>query len=140
MASTPNRSRLLGGGLGTAAAGLRASSLVSATDLPVLAGALTGRTVTRIAVGTYHSCALDSQGLAYCWGANFHGQLGDGLWLFLTGSSQPVAVDMSGALAGKTLVEIAVGEYHSCASTPTGWPTAGGGMKAVHSASASSGA
>lgn len=31
-----------------------------------------------VAVGTYHACALMSDGRAYCWGSNSAGQLGDG--------------------------------------------------------------
>lgn len=104
------------GGLVASGQAVRSRALVAATELPAMAGALAGRSVARIAVGNNHTCALDSQGLAYCWGSNIHGQLGDGLGAYTSpGSAQPVAVDASGALAGRTLVEIAVGEYHTCA-------------------------
>ena len=53
-----------------------------------------------------YACALDSTGAAYCWGNNDNGQLGDGS---TTDSSVPVAVDISGVLAGKTLTQITVG-------------------------------
>jgi alpha-tubulin suppressor-like RCC1 family protein len=33
---------------------------------------------SRLSVGFNHSCGLDPQGLAYCWGNNFSGQLGIG--------------------------------------------------------------
>jgi alpha-tubulin suppressor-like RCC1 family protein len=34
---------------------------------------------TRIAVGTYHSCAVTVDGSLWCWGANSFGQLGNGV-------------------------------------------------------------
>ena len=80
-------------------------------------GVLAGKTLTQIAVGQSHTCALDSTGAAYCWGANFYGQLGDG---DTASSSVPVAVDTSGVLAGKTLTQIATGSGHTCALDSTG--------------------
>ena len=44
------------------------------------------------------TCALDSTGAAYCWGYNDGGELGDGS---AVSSSVPVAVDTSGAPAGR---------------------------------------
>ena len=113
--------RCWSGNAGMAAASMRSSSLLRASEFPALGGALTGRTVSKIAVGNYHSCALDTAGLAYCWGSNIHGQLGDGQGSYSSpGSSQPVAVDTNGSLAGKALVDIAVGEYHTCAIDTAG--------------------
>jgi alpha-tubulin suppressor-like RCC1 family protein len=31
-----------------------------------------------LSVGSAHTCALDIGGVAYCWGRNIYGQLGDG--------------------------------------------------------------
>ncbi len=43
----------------------------------------------KISLGVQHTCALTDTGLAYCWGANTQGQLGDNT---VTGRSSPVPV------------------------------------------------
>jgi alpha-tubulin suppressor-like RCC1 family protein len=80
-------------------------------------GALAGKTLTHISVGVETTCAVDSADAAYCWGDNSNGQLGDGS---TTDSSVPVAVDTSGALAGKTLTQIAAGWGATCVLDSTG--------------------
>jgi alpha-tubulin suppressor-like RCC1 family protein len=81
-------------------------------------GALAGKTLTQISAGDDLTCALDSEGAAYCWGDNIYGELGDGS----TGgyADVPVAVDAGGALAGKTLVRISAGAGHACALDTAG--------------------
>lgn len=74
-------------------------------------GVLAGKTASAVVAGTYHACALTTEGRAYCWGDNSYGQLGDNS---TNGSSVPVAVDMSGALAGKSILSISAGYYHTC--------------------------
>ena len=69
-------------------------------------GALNGVTLTQISAGNYHTCALSSDGKAYCWGRNGSGRLGDGT---TTNRHTPVAVDTSGALNGVTLTHISTG-------------------------------
>ena len=81
------------------------------------AGALAGRRITAIAAGDAHSLALSSDGLAFAWGKNTEGQLGDGT---TTDRSAPVAVLTGGALAGKAVVAIAAGQDHSLALTSDG--------------------
>jgi alpha-tubulin suppressor-like RCC1 family protein len=44
---------------------------------PTAVAGLPGR-ATQVVSGAVHSCALTSDGAAYCWGQNLHGQLGDG--------------------------------------------------------------
>ena len=61
--------------------------------------------------GFYHSCAIVLNDKAYCWGSNNNGQLGNGS---TTSSRVPVAVNMSGVLAGKTIKQISAGGDHSC--------------------------
>jgi alpha-tubulin suppressor-like RCC1 family protein len=80
-------------------------------------GVLAGKVLTQISALGGHTCALDTAGAAYCWGFNLQGELGDGS---TADSSVPVAVDTSGALAGKTVTQISAGGFHTCAVTATG--------------------
>ncbi len=74
------------------------------------AGALGGKTVTDVAAGWSHACAI-ADGEAFCWGENTNGQLGDGR---SARSLVPVPVDTSWVLSGKTLTEMAAGFDHTC--------------------------
>lgn len=76
-------------------------------------GNLTGKTLTKIVVGNGgHYCVLAS-GAPYCWGNSGFGQLGNGTigdspagsWIWKR-SDSPVPVDLSGALAGKTITDL----------------------------------
>lgn len=71
-------------------------------------------TITAIAAGQMHTCALASNGNVFCWGNNSNGQLGDGN--FLTDSNRPVAV--SGLPLG--VVAVSAGFEHTCAITSDG--------------------
>ena len=75
-------------------------------------GVLAGKNLVQITAGYENTCALDSTGTAYCWGADRYGQLGDGT---TSNSNVPTAVKASGALAGKTLSQITAGAYVTCA-------------------------
>jgi alpha-tubulin suppressor-like RCC1 family protein len=66
----------------------------STTDIHVpiavdTSGVLAGKTLTQIAAGYRHTCAVGSAGQAYCWGWNGAGQLGNNS---ATDSHVPVAV------------------------------------------------
>ncbi len=69
----------------------------------------------------FTTCALDTEGKVYCWGADYFGSLGDGgpVSSTLTGEL-PVEVDTSGVLAGKTIVHIGVGMASVCAMDSDG--------------------
>ena len=86
--------------------------------------ALYGKDVSNISAGGLHTCAIASDSLAYCWGYNINGQLGDNS---TTNRNAPVAVNMTNgtsALYGKTLRSISTngitettnnGYGHTCA-------------------------
>ena len=80
-------------------------------------GVLADKVVTQIAVGSYESYALTSEGKVYAWGENWGGALGDGT---TTNSNTPVAVDTSGALAGKIVTQIAATQYSVIVLTSEG--------------------
>jgi alpha-tubulin suppressor-like RCC1 family protein len=92
-------------------------------------GVLSGKTLTQIAAGNSHTCALDSSGAAYCWGANGNGQLGNNA---TARSLVPVAVITSGVLSGTTLTQITAGSAHTCALDASGaaycWGANGNGQ------------
>lgn len=81
-------------------------------------GVLSGRTIIQIAAGSDHSIALASDGTVYTWGRNDYGQLGNGS--FIGSITEPVAVNTSGVLSGKTIIQIAAGYYHSIALASDG--------------------
>jgi len=75
------------------------------------AGVLSGKTISSIKGGLYHTCAVASDNNAYCWGRGDYGQLGN------SGNSDslvPVAVSTSGAFSGKTIKSVAPGRLHTC--------------------------
>jgi|GEM_PF-641641 len=115
------------GGLGnnsTTQSGVPVPVDATATD----GSALAGKTVIAMAGGTYHSLALCSDGTLAAWGGNFSGPLGTNS---TKNSKLPVAVNTlaadGSALAGKTVVAIAAGSYHSLALCSDGTVAAWGG-------------
>ena len=75
-------------------------------------GALNGKKIIQVATGDFHTCALDADGKAYCWGYGLNGENGNGV---NRQENAPVAVDTTGVLAGKKLTQIATGLNHNCA-------------------------
>lgn len=106
------------------------NNLYDESHVPVAvsaSGVLSGKTITSIKTGIYHSCAVASDSKAYCWGYNANGQLGDGSTIvcnpYLPGvycSLVPVAVSTSGVLQNKTIASISDGYYHTCAVSSDG--------------------
>jgi alpha-tubulin suppressor-like RCC1 family protein len=96
------------------------------SSVPVLledTGVLAGKTVVSLVAGGYHNLALCSDGTIAAWGWNTAGQLGNGM---LTNSSVPVAVNATGILSGKFVMQISAGLEHSLALCSDGTVTAWG--------------
>ncbi len=64
----------------------------------------------RAATGKHHSCRIDGNSRAWCWGQNNGGQLGSGT---TTSSNVPVAV--AAVAEFENLVSISAGDGHTCA-------------------------
>ncbi|MCA2219677.1 RCC1 domain-containing protein [Nonomuraea aurantiaca] len=93
------------------------STLGSLTAVAVTTtGVLSGKTINQLTSGGAHACALDSAGLAYCWGYNSTGQLGNNS---TTQSLVPATVTASGVLSGKTITQISGGQDYTCALDST---------------------
>lgn len=69
--------------------------------------------VKGIAVGGFHTCALLTDGNIKCWGANWHGQLGDD-----SKEQRLLPVDVVGLDA--PAIALIAGKYHTCALLETG--------------------
>ncbi|MBI3775911.1 MAG: hypothetical protein HY273_10235 [Gammaproteobacteria bacterium] len=79
---------------------------------PVAVTGLSG-SVTTLAAGNQHTCALTSVGAIQCWGFNTNGQLGNGS---NTSSTTPVTVT---SLSGSVLT-LTAGAQHTCALSNVG--------------------
>ncbi len=78
--------------------------------VPVAVTGLGSGTVVHLYAGGYHTCAVSVDGSAKCWGYNYYGQLGNNN----PGTDSPIPVAVSGLTAG-TVVQIVIGDYHTCA-------------------------
>jgi len=67
----------------------------------------------QVSTGETHTCALDKEGNAYCWGNNANGQLGIGT----VGDTVPTPTPVAGGLKFKS---IAAGFVHTCGVTLEG--------------------
>ncbi len=71
-----------------------------------------GPSFVSLSVGGDHSCGLTSNGTAYCWGANYHGHLGNG-------SADPSTVPVAVA-GGLSFAMISAGAGATCGLTAAG--------------------
>jgi alpha-tubulin suppressor-like RCC1 family protein len=115
-----------GGGAGQLGDGSTGGSRVPVAV--TASGVLSGVTLSGIAAGWEHTCALSAAGAVYCWGHNASGELGDNS---AASSSVPVAVSAGGALSGVTVTRITAGYSTTCALSGTGaaycWGRGGAG-------------
>src|SRR5947199_3460050 len=102
----------LNGQLAIGSSSIRATPVAAYTN-----GALVGKVVTALAVGTTHSLALTSDGQVFACGNNSSRQIGDGS---ITNHLTPTAVDGSGPLAGKTVTAVSTSVRHNLALTSDG--------------------
>jgi len=104
------------------------------TPVKVLKGGYSGTTylgddpnnkIMVVALGGYHSIALEANGTVYTWGSNYNGQLGDNT---TSNRSTPVKV-LKGTYSGTTylgddsnneIISVALGESHSVALATDG--------------------
>lgn len=72
-----------------------------------------------LSAGSRHTCSLAVGGVAYCWGYNGDGQLGNG---DIPAGSGPVFAlpQPSGTTGDLTFAQLLVGRFHSCALTLAG--------------------
>ena len=64
-----------------------------------------------LACGTFHSCGIDREGAAWCWGDNHDGQLGAG---DTTERAEPVRVDTSHLPSPVRFTRLEAGYAHTC--------------------------
>jgi alpha-tubulin suppressor-like RCC1 family protein len=83
----------------------------------------------RLAAGTTFTCGLTTHGIAYCWGQNRFGQLGDASTDSASGFQRLKPVAVAGGLTFTTLV---AGTSHACGLTASGaaycWGANGSGQ------------
>jgi len=91
----------------------------SQSPVAVDTGQVSGETAwIQLTAGDQHACGLTAEGVAYCWGSDENGALGNGSAL---GDAQlPVAVDTQGMGSEKAFQQIAAGADHTCALTAEG--------------------
>ena len=87
----------------------------TATPQQIVPVPVAGGTIfSKLAAGFLHTCALQADGTAYCWGSNANGsgRLGDGT---TTQRPAPVAV-----VGGAKFTDIAAGTEHTCGRSTAG--------------------
>ncbi|MDD3035400.1 MAG: RCC1 domain-containing protein [Candidatus Saccharimonadaceae bacterium] len=83
-------------------------------------GVLDGLTMKAITAGWGFTCSIASDNLAYCWGSNYAGQLGqingpyDTSAPLVVDTSVPVSYGSIGNMRGKTFKSIDSGEFVTC--------------------------
>jgi alpha-tubulin suppressor-like RCC1 family protein len=66
--------------------------------------------ISQLSLGGHHTCALRTDGAVYCWGLNADGEVGDG-----TAQDNPIPTRVAGLPLGKSVLQVAAAETHTCA-------------------------
>jgi alpha-tubulin suppressor-like RCC1 family protein len=69
---------------------------------------------TTLSAGARHTCGIERGGRTYCWGTDWFGQLGRGIW------DMGVAPTPTAVVGGNSFVAIGTGQDASCALTSDG--------------------
>lgn len=104
--------------------GVGISPAFSSTPVAVNNTAFASKTVDSISVGQSSVCALMTDQTAYCWGSGIYGILGNGS---SSNNVSPAQFQMLGALSGKTIKKISIGQYNTCVIANDNLPYCVGG-------------
>ena len=77
------------------------------------AGVIKKNKIISVSAGDNHTCAIDDKGIAYCWGKNDFGQIGNNSTDLTI--PDPVKVLSGETVAGTTFLSISAGGSHTCA-------------------------
>jgi len=76
-----------------------------------------GLTFAALTAGGHHTCGLTPAGIAYCWGSNESGQLGNSTNSGVSGATNSTPLPVGGNL---TFTRLSAGEFHTCGITTQG--------------------
>lgn len=79
-----------------------------------MGGAAAGQTFKDVFASYSNVCGLTTTNRLFCWGGNYSGNVGDGSFL---DKNVPTEIDMTGALAGKTIKKFYMSYGPSCVLT-----------------------
>ena len=85
---------------------------------PVAVGG--GKTFASLAAGGYNTCGLTSAGVAYCWGNNYFGQIGDGTTGTAIGDDSANRLTPTAVSGNLEFAALTVGLAHACGRTAMG--------------------
>ena len=94
-------------------------------QVPVTVTVAPSLVVSTLAAGLFHTCGLDVNGAAWCWGDNGFGQLGNSNTVgSVTANPTPEPV-----VGGLTFVSLTAGHHHTCGLTSAGAAYCWGGNR-----------
>jgi cysteine-rich repeat protein len=97
------------------------TTTIGDTETPATVGDVdVGGVVLQLAAGGYHTCALMETGAVRCWGRGSHGQLGYGDTINIGDDPDETPATAGDVDVGGIVVQLAAGEYHTCALMETG--------------------